>query len=427
MSKFYLKRIPHSIVFALTVNDLYENHKTNFDDINIGAGRTRHTSLDWFLSPTERPSIEKASVKEHYIDIPGVNGGLDLTESLTGYPLYDYIEGSFEFNILNEKKLPVLNSIGEKVKEKDVSWEVLNRDIREFLNGKKRFMMLEDDPSWYYEGRFTVGKYDSSEASNSKITISYKVYPFKKLSTYIHNTNSPLNTFFDTISLSRDDVAELSISFWNKTAIDIYPGDNLSYDGSVRNELPCGNESVPITLDILKGSDLFDLSLRMISERNTTEKIFTKSETSTNKMRRMVLTNKCCKGDLYSDNILLIGLPYKPWFDPTKDYSKDECVSYVSTQSNIVWTLKAKEIITGGSLGEIDLSKWDVYGMIVPEYSESGTYSEGDLTYLKDDTNNTLTLRIYSYSTWSTDVSKVKKSSLYEPVTFSIRYDIGVM
>lgn len=117
MSKYRLKRIPHSIVFGLTVKDLYENHRTNFDDINIGAGRTRHTSLDWFMAPTERPSIEKAEVKEHYIDIPGTNGGLDLTESLTGYPLYNYIEGSFEFNILNEENFQSLIQSEKRLKK----------------------------------------------------------------------------------------------------------------------------------------------------------------------------------------------------------------------------------------------------------------------------------------------------------------------
>lgn len=375
MSRYYLKRIPHSIVFALTPEDLYNNHKINFDDTNIGAGTTRHTSLDWFLAPSERPSIDKAPVKEHYIDIPGINGGLDLTESLTGFPLYDYIEGSFEFNILNEKKLPILNSIGEKIGEKDVSWEVLNRDIRAFLNGKKRYMMLEDDPSWYYEGRFTVGRYDSSDASHSKIVISYKVYPYKRLSTCI-NMEKPLNSFFDTMSLSKDDLSELQISFWDKTKIELNPGDSELFDGRTRGELPCGDENVTLIFEVTRTSTVCELMAQFNAKGKSIFKtIDTPVGTNSVKMRSFVLTNTRYQGNLYSDNRILIGLSYPSMFDDTVDYKAGDHISYMDQGDKVI--LVALEDIAAGST--FDISNWD-----------------------------------YDYDAM-------------EPVTVSIKYDIGVM
>ena len=107
MNRYHFDEHPHSIVFGMSLDDLYDNHRTNFDGINVGAGRTRHTALDWFLIPKSRPSIDKATLKEHYIEVPGMNGGLDLSESLTGSPLYNYIEGEFEFTIRNEKHYPI--------------------------------------------------------------------------------------------------------------------------------------------------------------------------------------------------------------------------------------------------------------------------------------------------------------------------------
>lgn len=355
MSRYYLNRLPHSIVFATTLEDLYNNHKINFDDTNIGAGKTRHTSLDWFMAPTERPSIDKASVKENYIDIPGINGGLDLTESLTGYPLYDYIEGSFEFNILNERKLPILNSIGEKVGEKDISWEVLNRDIRSFLNGKRHFMMLEDDPGWYYEGRFTVDRYDASEASNSKIVISYKVYPYKKLTTCI-DCDKPLNSFFDTISLTKDDLSELQISFWDKTLIELSPGDTLFFDGRTRGKLPCGDERVTLKLKITRESTACRLMAQFTRpDGSFFEYIDTPIGTNELSIRRFVFSNTRYQGNLYSDDRILISLNYPSVFDNEKDYVRGDYISY--NNEGVIEILVAKEDMAAG---EFDISKWEV-------------------------------------------------------------------
>lgn len=407
MSRYYLDRKPHSIVFATSVNNLYENHKINFDEINIGAGNTRHTSLDWFLIPTERPSIDKATVKEHYIDIPGKNGGLDLTESLTGYPLYNYIEGSFEFTILNDRKLPVLNSIGELVKEKDISWEVLNRDIRGFLNGKECFMMLEDDPSWYYKGRFTVGRYDASEPANSKIVIEYKVEPFKKLSSYIYNP-SPLNVFFDTMSIAKDDLAELTMSFLNKTETELYYGVTKSYYGTNRGELPCGSEVVPITFIFDSPLDDYNVTFQYTGNgRNIIRELDLVQGKQTTKIKDVVLSNKSVNGVLYSDyRIFLAIYPYDD-FDETKEYNQGDRINFLNEQ-NINFILIAKENL---SPGVFDLSKWDVY---------EAPFKDG-VTYTKDDAENSIVVD------WSVFSRRITVSDVYKPVKMSMIYDIGVM
>ena len=49
----------------------------------------KNTWDDWHLIPSKRPSFNPPNVKSQYVDIPGGNGVLDLTESLTGYPLYN--------------------------------------------------------------------------------------------------------------------------------------------------------------------------------------------------------------------------------------------------------------------------------------------------------------------------------------------------
>ena len=48
-----------------------------------------------------------------------------------------------------------------------------------YLQGKNMKMVLEDDPAYYYEGRFAVSEW-RSDKSWSLITIDYNVYPYKK-------------------------------------------------------------------------------------------------------------------------------------------------------------------------------------------------------------------------------------------------------
>ena len=439
--RYYLERCPHSVVFATSLNDLYNNHKVNFDGVNIGAGNTRHTSLDWFLAPTDRPSIDKAPLKEHYIDIPGTNGGLDLTESLTGFPLYDYIEGEIEFDILNERKLPILNNNFELINEKEISWEILNRDIRSFLNGKERYMMLEDDPSWYYKGRFNVEKYDSSEDSHSKITISYKVYPYKKLSTCIYNDTNRLRMFFDTTPLNDSDTSELITTFWDKTDLKMMPGDSYSWNGAVRNKLAGGEEASTISIFTDKESEAFVLTATYTADGETfTEIVDTESGSNTKKIRKFVLTNKSNKGVLYSDNTLSISLAFPELFDATKSYKKGDYVYYLTEvvgQTAIKWLLKAKNDITPSTTPGFNQAEWDLDTdtMDVKLFVENKPYSKDDLVAYC--VNNTYTMCIALNDTegsstptgddWSTDVSSLTDSDIYKPYTVSVQYDIGVM
>lgn len=122
----------------------------------------KNTWDDWFLVPSSRPVFNPPKLKTTYIDIPGANGHLDLTESLTGEPVYECREGSFEFVVDNWHK----------------EWHEIYSEIMCYLHGRTMRAILEDDPQYYYEGRFTVNKWKSDKI-NSKITIDYVVHPYK--------------------------------------------------------------------------------------------------------------------------------------------------------------------------------------------------------------------------------------------------------
>ena len=80
----------------------------------------KNTWDDWKILPTERPVFAPPKPKTTYIDIPGGNGALDLSESLTGYPIYENRTGSFKFRVMNDY----------------VEWHERYTEIMEHLHGR---------------------------------------------------------------------------------------------------------------------------------------------------------------------------------------------------------------------------------------------------------------------------------------------------
>lgn len=135
-------------------------HSIIFGDKNSWA--------DWYLIPASRPVFNPPTPKTKYVDIPGANWHLDMSTVLTGDITYGPREGSLEFIVDN----------GQYSAYKAETWAELYSAIMDYLHGKLTKAILEDDPGFYYEGRFSINQWRSDQ-HNSKITIDYTVSPFK--------------------------------------------------------------------------------------------------------------------------------------------------------------------------------------------------------------------------------------------------------
>jgi len=124
----------------------------------------KNTWDDWHLVPSSRPVFNPPSLKRKILDIPGADGSIDLSESLTGYPVYTNREGSLEFIVMNGYK----------------QWYQAYSDIMDYLHGKTMRAILEDDKEYFYEGRFTINEWKSSK-DWSRIVIDYDLGPYKWL------------------------------------------------------------------------------------------------------------------------------------------------------------------------------------------------------------------------------------------------------
>ena len=128
----------------------------------------KNTWDDWHLIPSSRPVFATPSVRTNYVEVPGADGALDLTEALVNRPLYNNREGNFEFIVYND--------IGTYADDK--TWSEIYSEIAAYIHGKKMNSILEDDPGYYYHGRFFLDEW-KSDPNYSTISISYVVDPYK--------------------------------------------------------------------------------------------------------------------------------------------------------------------------------------------------------------------------------------------------------
>jgi len=117
---------------------------------------------DWHLVSSSRPLFLPPKLKDSYVDIPGGDGALDLSEVLTGTPVYSNRTGSWDLYVMNGYW----------------DWVDAYSTIMNYLHGQRMYAILEDDKAHYYEGRFTVNTW-RSDPSYSRITINYNVDPYK--------------------------------------------------------------------------------------------------------------------------------------------------------------------------------------------------------------------------------------------------------
>lgn len=156
-------------------------HAIAFSSLDDSA--TRNTWEDWYLIPVSRPTMSIPGAQSKFVEIPGMDGSYDISDYLRSDTAFADRSGSFEFAVDNDH----------------AEWLTIYRSIVTFLHGQRLKMILTDDPEWYYVGRFTVDEW-KSEPSRSKITISYRVAPFK----YSIYADFAQNVLWDPFCFERD-------------------------------------------------------------------------------------------------------------------------------------------------------------------------------------------------------------------------------
>lgn len=124
-----------------------------FDDIYS------YTDFGLILSQVEIPPAEP---KTTFVDVPGRDGALDLTEAL-GEVKYNDRDIEFVFSILPSETM---------------TWEEKQTQVSNALNGKRCKIILDRDAGYYYSGRCTVSRYEK-DRNLKQIAVSARVLPYK--------------------------------------------------------------------------------------------------------------------------------------------------------------------------------------------------------------------------------------------------------
>ena len=136
----------------------YPNNRLIVDGVDLTI-RFQMALLDGYtLSPPEP--------KTYTVDIPGGDGAIDLTQSLTGDVAYKNRQQTFPFMVVNPD-----------------SFERVKTDVSNFLHGKEFDYQITMDPGYTYHGRFTVNEYSHALYAYPGLvgtfTISVDAEPYK--------------------------------------------------------------------------------------------------------------------------------------------------------------------------------------------------------------------------------------------------------
>lgn len=132
----------------------------------------RRTWEDWHIIPTTMPIIARSHPKTNYQSTYAAQGGIDMTDAVLGYPVYERREGSWEFSIINS----YVDINGQTVRT--LQSDLLITKMMEIINGQPIYMILDDDPNFYYYGRFWIEDVKRSETLTG-IVIKYSLNPWK--------------------------------------------------------------------------------------------------------------------------------------------------------------------------------------------------------------------------------------------------------
>lgn len=127
----------------------------------LGKNGWRHTWNDWGLYWTD-VFIGEPEVETYTINVPGRHGKLDLSEVLTGEPVYKnrVVSASFVFP------------------SKGALWHERYSEILNELHGQVVRLIFDSDPGYYYEGRCSVSS-AREDGFYSSFSVTVDAFPLK--------------------------------------------------------------------------------------------------------------------------------------------------------------------------------------------------------------------------------------------------------
>lgn len=140
------------------------NTLTNGATIEVVAtGEEYHTLRDWGMAISNNDYIGDVIQENYYVDVPGADGFLDFSESITGRRIF--------------KERPINIQLGGKKPRND--WDSIISDIRNKIEGREIRVRFDNDPGFYWTGRATIKGFDRNREIGSFTLSIPKADPYK--------------------------------------------------------------------------------------------------------------------------------------------------------------------------------------------------------------------------------------------------------
>lgn len=123
----------------------------------------KHTYQDYGLYITNILQRKPPEVKTTYIAVPARNGDIDLSEALTGYPVY----GNRELELLLG---------GRKTRNE---WMLFRGTMENDLHGKAVTIIFDDDPEFMWNGRAILQSDYSRGQETATFTLLVNAQPYR--------------------------------------------------------------------------------------------------------------------------------------------------------------------------------------------------------------------------------------------------------
>lgn len=103
-----------------------------------------HSITDWGLAIGNNNYIGSPVQETRYVTVPGASKNIDLSEAITGKPVFKYREISVSFGSMRQRML----------------WDGVISQFRNKIEGKVVHLIFDNDPSFFWRGRVEVINFD---------------------------------------------------------------------------------------------------------------------------------------------------------------------------------------------------------------------------------------------------------------------------
>lgn len=150
----------HSITFYTPPSAVLTSMTVDYTTAGIGSN-PKNTWYDWHLVPSARPVFNPPAIRTNYVEVPGRNGYLDFTNSLSEN-IFGAREGSITFLVMNDYGI----------------WHERYLEMMNYVHGKLLNAVLNDDMTKFYHGRWQVEEWtNNNDGTCSSITLGYHLQP----------------------------------------------------------------------------------------------------------------------------------------------------------------------------------------------------------------------------------------------------------